>query len=116
VNRGFGIDISETEESERAAMVRRIRIEYPGAAYQVMAPGNQERLICADDLDRKIWLTTLGETVAKRIWRGGCWSWGSGLGDESGVSLGIRLVKEESDAELEKTRKRLLSVTSASMR
>ncbi len=30
------------------------------------------------------------------------------MGDESGVSLGIRLVKEGSDAELEKSRKRLL--------
>ena len=36
-------------------------IEYAGAAYHVMARGNQGRPIYADDLDRQIWLATVGE-------------------------------------------------------
>jgi hypothetical protein len=43
-------------------MARKMRIEYAGAAYHVMARGNQGRDIYADDHDRK--------------WKGGCWSWG----------------------------------------
>ena len=34
-------------------MARQIRIEYDGAAYHVMARGNQGQAIFADDLDRK---------------------------------------------------------------
>ena len=59
-------------------MARKIRIEYAGAAYHVMARGNQGRDIYADDRDRKLWLATLGEACEKtgwsiqRCWRGGC--------------------------------------------
>ena len=35
-------------------MARKIRIEYAGAAYHVMARGNQGRDIYADDRDRKL--------------------------------------------------------------
>jgi hypothetical protein len=35
-------------------MARKIRIEYAGAVYQVMARGNQGRDIYADDRDRKL--------------------------------------------------------------
>jgi len=45
-------------------MARPIRIEYDGAAYHVMARGNQGQVIFADDLDRKVWLETLAVAVA----------------------------------------------------
>ena len=35
-------------------MARKIRIEYAGAAYHVMARGNHGRDIYADDRDRKL--------------------------------------------------------------
>ncbi len=35
-------------------MARQLRIEYAGAAYHVMARGNQGRPIYADDSDRKM--------------------------------------------------------------
>ena len=50
-------------------MARALRIEYPGAAYHVMARGNQGNKIFADDLDRKRWLETLSEVVEKTGWR-----------------------------------------------
>jgi hypothetical protein len=50
-------------------MARQIRIEYAGAAYRVMARGNQGRDICADARDRKLWLATLGEACEKTGWR-----------------------------------------------
>lgn len=34
-------------------MARPLRIEFAGAVYHVMAHGNQDRLISADDQDRK---------------------------------------------------------------
>ncbi len=49
-------------------MVRKIRIEYAGAACHVMARGNQGRDIYADERDRKLWLETLGEASAKTDW------------------------------------------------
>jgi hypothetical protein len=35
-------------------MARKLRIEYAGAAYHVMARGSQGRAICGDDRDRKL--------------------------------------------------------------
>ena len=54
-------------------MARKIRIEYAGAAYHVVARGNQGRDIYADDRDRKLWLATLGEACAKTGWRIHAW-------------------------------------------
>ena len=42
-------------------MARKIRIEYAGAVYHVMARGNQGRSIFVDDLDRKLWLDISAE-------------------------------------------------------
>jgi hypothetical protein len=50
-------------------MARKLRIEYAGAAYHVMARGNQGRDIYADERDRKLWLATLGEACEKTGWR-----------------------------------------------
>ena len=54
-------------------MARKIRIEYAGAAYHLMARGNQGRDIYADELDRKLWLATLGEACEKTGWRIHAW-------------------------------------------
>jgi REP element-mobilizing transposase RayT len=54
-------------------MARPIRIEYAGAAYHVMARGNQGQAIFADDLDRKRWLETLEEACEKTGWRIHAW-------------------------------------------
>jgi hypothetical protein len=54
-------------------MARKIRIEYAGAAYHVMARGNQGWDIYADERDRKLWLATLGEACEKTGWRIHAW-------------------------------------------
>ena len=54
-------------------MARKIRIEYAGAAYHVVARGNQGRDIYADDRDRKLWLETLREACEKTGWRIHAW-------------------------------------------
>jgi len=54
-------------------MARKIRIEYAGAVYHVMARGNQARDIYADDQDRKLWLETLAEGCEKTGWRIHAW-------------------------------------------
>ncbi len=50
-------------------MARKVRIEYAGAVYHVMARGNQGRPIFADDPDRRQWLQTLAEACEKTGWR-----------------------------------------------
>jgi putative transposase len=54
-------------------MAGKVRIEYAGAAYHVMAHGNQGRAIYADERDRKLWLATLGEACEKTDWRIHAW-------------------------------------------
>jgi REP element-mobilizing transposase RayT len=54
-------------------MALKIRLEYAGAAYHVMARGNQGRDIYDDERDRKLWLETLGEAWAKTGWRIHAW-------------------------------------------
>jgi len=49
-------------------MARPLRIEYPGAAYHLMARGNQGRAIFQDDKDRKRFLDTLEESCQKTGW------------------------------------------------
>ena len=50
-------------------MPRPLRIEYPGAAYHVVARGNRGRPIFKDDKDRQRFLETLGEACEKTGWR-----------------------------------------------
>jgi putative transposase len=50
-------------------VARPLRIEYPGAAYHVMARGNQGQVIFRDDADRKRFLETLTESCEKTGWR-----------------------------------------------
>ena len=46
----------------------RLRIEYPGAIYHVMARGNGRQDIVRDDRDRQRWLDTLERTVNVLRW------------------------------------------------
>ncbi len=50
-------------------MARKVRIEYSGAVYHVMARANQGRPVFADDPNRKQWLQTLAEAYEKTGWR-----------------------------------------------
>jgi REP element-mobilizing transposase RayT len=50
-------------------MARKIRLEYAGAVYHVMARGNQGRRVYADDWDRQRWLETLAEGCEQTGWR-----------------------------------------------
>ena len=50
-------------------MARPWRIEFPGAAYHIMARGNRGNAVFADDRDRRRFLETLGETCEKTGWR-----------------------------------------------
>ena len=54
-------------------MSRKIRVQYVGAVYHVMARGNQGREIYGDEHDRKLWLETLAEACAKTGWRLHAW-------------------------------------------
>jgi hypothetical protein len=42
-------------------MLRKLRIEYPGAMYHVMSRGDQREDSFRDEHDRRKFLTTLGE-------------------------------------------------------
>jgi len=55
-------------------MARKIRIEYAGAVYYVMARGNQGRDIYADDRDRKLWLETPADACEKTGCRLHAWA------------------------------------------
>ena len=48
---------------------RPLRSEYPGAAYPVMARGNQGRALFKAAPDRRRFLETLAEACAKTGWR-----------------------------------------------
>ena len=50
-------------------MPRPLRIEYPGAIYQVMSCGNQRQNIFRDDADRLRFVSTLGEACQKTGWK-----------------------------------------------
>lgn len=46
-------------------MARPLRVEFPDAAYHVMARGNERRPVFRDDVDRRRFLETLGEMVER---------------------------------------------------
>ena len=54
-------------------MARRLRIEYAGALYHVMARGNGGHGIFADDADRKMWLATFRQAWRRTGWRIHAW-------------------------------------------
>ena len=50
-------------------MARPLRIEYPGAIYQVTNRGDHQDRIFRDDDDRRRFLSTLGEACAQTEWQ-----------------------------------------------
>lgn len=54
-------------------MARQLRIEYPNAIYHVMARGNRRDDIVLDDVDREMFVRTMGEACAKTGWQVLAW-------------------------------------------
>jgi putative transposase len=54
-------------------MARPLRIEFPGALYHVTSRGNERRPIFSDDVDRRMFLTFLGQTVKRFGWSLTAW-------------------------------------------
>ena len=50
-------------------MARKLRVEYPGAIYQVMNRGDRREPIFKDDAVRQCFVETLGEVCAKTGWQ-----------------------------------------------
>jgi putative transposase len=50
-------------------MPRQLRLQYPGAMYQVMSRGNRREKIFRDDVDRQDFIKTLTETCQKTGWQ-----------------------------------------------
>ena len=50
-------------------MVRKLRIQYPGAIYHIMNRGDHREDIFRDNQDRQLFLKTLGEACAKADWQ-----------------------------------------------
>ncbi len=46
-------------------MPRTVRLQYPGAVYHVLCRGDRREAIFADDVDRQVFLTTLGQMCAR---------------------------------------------------
>ena len=76
-------------------MARKIRMEYAGAVYHIVARGNQGRRIYADDLDRQWWLETLAEGCEQTGWRIHAYFAPTAQGD--GRERGLGLVVESAD-------------------
>jgi putative transposase len=49
-------------------MARQLRVEYPGAIYQVMTRGDRREAIFQDDKDREVFLAALAEVCGKTGW------------------------------------------------
>ena len=49
-------------------MSRPIRLEFPDATYHITSRGNGDELIFIDDQDRQLFMTALGEVVARAGW------------------------------------------------
>jgi hypothetical protein len=49
-------------------MARPLRIEYPGAVYNVTSRGNDRQSNFVGDVDRQVFLEVLGNVVAKYNW------------------------------------------------
>ncbi len=50
-------------------VARKLRIQYPGACYHVVNRGHRGEAIVREDVDREVFLRTLGEACAKTGWR-----------------------------------------------
>jgi putative transposase len=50
-------------------MVRKLRVEYPGAIYHVTSRGDRREATFRDDEDRQKFITTLGEASSRTRWQ-----------------------------------------------
>jgi putative transposase len=50
-------------------MPRQLRVEYPGAIYHLMSRGDRKEAIFIDDIDRQMFISTVGETCQKTGWQ-----------------------------------------------
>src|SRR5665213_603 len=50
-------------------MARKLRLQYPGAIYHLMSRGDRREPVFLDDIDRRMFLTTLAEACAKTDWQ-----------------------------------------------
>ena len=50
-------------------MARKLRVQYPGAIYHLMNRGDRLEAIFIDDVDRHLFLETLGEACEKTDWQ-----------------------------------------------
>ena len=50
-------------------MPRKLRVQYPGALYQVMSRGDRREAIFLDDVDRQDFLKTMAEACQKTDWQ-----------------------------------------------
>ena len=53
-------------------MARKLRVQYPGAAYLVMNRGDRRVDIFQSDHDRRLFLETLGQAIEKPVEWGWC--------------------------------------------
>jgi len=49
-------------------MLRKIRVEFPGAVYRVISRGDRQEAIFLDDVDRHDFLKTLANELARLGW------------------------------------------------
>ncbi len=56
-----------------SGVARKLRVQYPGAIYHVMNRGDRQEAIFSDDLDRQMFLNTLGEACQKTDWQVHAW-------------------------------------------
>ena len=50
-------------------MVRKLRLQYPGAMYHVMSRGDHLEAVFREAEDRRVFLSTLGESCAQTDWQ-----------------------------------------------
>ena len=50
-------------------MARKLRIQYPGAMYHVMSRGDHLEAVFREAEDRRVFLSTLGESCAQTDWQ-----------------------------------------------
>jgi len=58
-------------DDKAEVMARKLRVEYLGAIYDVLNPGDGRERMFQDDVDRRRFLETLVETCARRGWSAG---------------------------------------------
>ncbi|MBA2435972.1 MAG: transposase, partial [Chthoniobacterales bacterium] len=51
------------------SVARKARVQFPGAVYHLLDRGDRREAIFRDDLDRRRFLSTLGETCGRTGWR-----------------------------------------------